>query len=764
MSQAMGADQDARDMIRGPHHRIKKTSFSDAQHLFERIKELECLYAIANLVEKPDITFGEMLQGIVSTLPPAFQYPDIASARLSLDFGVWQCGSLHRTRARLTSPVRIKGKERGQLDVFYGQLRPTADEGPFLAEERRLLDAVAERIGRIVERRETEEALAAERRLLNGFMEVVNDEVIIFDSTGRMIKWNRTVRESSGYSDEEIARMSVWDFIHPDSMEKSYAALSEVIEKGTVRFEATVRRKDGTPRNLEFTGAILRNSAGEIVNICAMARDVTDRNLAEEAIRRSEQLFRTFFNSAGDAIFVTTLDGRILDANEIAIERYGYTLEELLSMRRGDLRATDYALPDPDEMQDVVDNWLEPLETVHRRKDGSEFPVERVRSLIDYGGEPAVLAIIRDITERKKTEKALAESREEYRSIANLSGDIIVKTDAEGRITFVNFGAMEFYGKREEELLGQTFRDLRHPDDRDRTEQVIAGFRLDTTRVQGYINRHMSAQGWRTVSWNATPFYGENGEYQGFQATGRDITDQINAEEELRLLNAELEGFAHTVSHDLRGPLAAILLASEAFTDFATSPGEDGAQDQMLKMADVIRRNVDRAKTLIADLITLARADRFNEETELIDIGHVVASVLEERAREVAERGAEVIVEEDLGKLCASSTHMYQLFSNLVGNALKYCCTDTSAPRIEIRHTGQDGAGHHYLVRDNGPGIPEEMLDNAFEPFVKGDAGGTGIGLAIVAKIVAAYGGSISASNEGGAVFRFTLRDAPANL
>lgn len=514
----MSADENAGKAVRGSRSRTKRSSLSDARRLVERMKELECFYKIADLAENPSIGFKEILQGITESLPPAFQYPEISAARLLLDGDVFQTAVLNRLPTGLSAPIRVHGAERGRLDVFYLEERPSADEGPFLQQERRLLDAVAERLGHIVERRELD-------------------------------------------------------------------------------------------------------------------------------------------------------------------------------------------------------------------------------------------------TERKKAERALEESREEYKSIANLSGDIILKADALGRITFLNDGACEFYGRSREELLGSDFRVLRHPEDHARTDAMLESQRSTGKGVHGYINRHLSSQGWKTVQWNTAPLYDADGVYDGFQAGGRDITDQIKTQEALRNLNAELEGFAHTVSHDLRGPLAAILLASEAFTDFAASPGELGAQEQMLRMAEVIRRNVDRSKALIADLVTLARADRFNEQTELIDIDRVLGSILEERAAEITEKGVDVDVDADMGQLMANSTHIYQLFGNLIGNALKYC-NGGEGPRIRLTHTGPDDGGHHYVLRDNGPGIPDEMLGKVFEPFVKGDEGGTGIGLAIVAKIVKSYGGSISASNDGGAIFSFNLRDA----
>lgn len=401
----MGADENASEIAGDGRSRERGTSLSDARRLVERIKELECLYAIADLVENQAISFEEMLQGIAASLPPAFQYPDITAARLRLDAKVFETAPLDRLPPGLSAPLKVREMERGRLDVFYLGERPAADEGPFLYEERRLLDAVAERVGRVVERHEAQETLAAQQAFMNDLFDALNDVLFVVDLEGRMVRWNRMVNELAGYTDDEIARMTAWDFFDPDSVERGKQTLLDPSHAKSERLDAVMRTREGRRVDMEFTGAVLRNSLGQVVNVCGIGRDVTARRRVEEAVRKSEEKFRTMFNNVGDAIFVISPDGPVLDANQAAVERYGYTHGELLRMRHGDFRADSHLLLEPPDMDAIATNEEPPRETVHKRKDGTEFPVERLRRLIEYEGQDRLrerrsLRVLREVARR----------------------------------------------------------------------------------------------------------------------------------------------------------------------------------------------------------------------------------------------------------------------------------------------------------------------------------------------------------------------------
>ncbi len=234
---------------------------------------------------------------------------------------------------------------------------------------------------------------------------------------------------------------------------------------------------------------------------------------------------------------------------------------------------------------------------------------------------------------------------------------------------------------------------------------------------------------------------------------------------ELARSNKELEGYAHTVSHDLKGPITSINLAGALLEDMLGEADLEDTRETMRELVDQIRGGTERSFNLIQDLLALAEAGREPSIVPEVDLNETVERIIVEQAQRAQERGARVVVEGDLGSVNANSTHVYQLFSNLVVNAIKH--NDSPEPLIEIGMLGAaEGGGFRYAVRDNGPGISEEELPRIFEPFFKGKTGETGIGLATVRKIVETYGGSISARNleGGGASFEFVLRDYPAEV
>jgi len=227
------------------------------------------------------------------------------------------------------------------------------------------------------------------------------------------------------------------------------------------------------------------------------------------------------------------------------------------------------------------------------------------------------------------------------------------------------------------------------------------------------------------------------------------------SEEELRRTNAELEGLAYSVSHDLRGPLAAIGIAGSLAKDAA----EEGRADneQVLDLSATIRRNLNLSFALVDSMLAFARAGRADGEVEEVDLDMTVENVRLERAELIRERGARVVVEGPLGTATMYPTHAYQVFSNLVGNALLH--NDSAEPEVVVTKEppAPGKSGNTFSVRDNGPGIPGDLAASVFEPFVKGPGGATGIGLATVSKIVKLYGGDIGFSTNGGTTFIFEL-------
>jgi len=193
--------------------------------------------------------------------------------------------------------------------------------------------------------------------------------------------------------------------------------------------------------------------------------------------------------------------------------------------------------------------------------------------------------------------------------------------------------------------------------------------------------------------------------------------------------------------------------------DSLASADDTRVKEELDEIVNDISRNLNKAYALVDNLLALAEAGQKPSSVELVEISEVVTDVFHKYSGQVKEKKARVTTDDDLGRLEASRVQMYQVFSNLVGNALRH--GDGRPPRVKVLYLGQDADGaHRYIVKDNGSGIPYEDRDNIFLPFFKsGKQPDAGIGLSTVKKIIDVYDGEIRVYNDGGACFEFTLRD-----
>ncbi|MBU1671768.1 MAG: HAMP domain-containing histidine kinase [Actinobacteria bacterium] len=356
------------------------------------------------------------------------------------------------------------------------------------------------------------------------------------------------------------------------------------------------------------------------------------------------------------------------------------------------------------------------------------------------------------------SEKRLVTSEQRVRNIADAVSEAIIMIDQSGIITFWNPAADKIFGYTREEVLGtDVLRLVARLEDAGVFMNRLNGLvetdippipdqieRIDAVRKDGAeIALDLSASGISDEDgWNLILVI-------------RDVTEQHSREEEIRRVSQELEAYAHTISHDLRGPLST-LLTSLDLLELALDDPESGATRE--EIVQMIRRNVTRMYERVTGLLSLAVAGRFPSEVETVEVRSVVAEVLEDLAGQIDERSVEVRVDEDLGSLVGNRTQVAQVFSNLMTNAIAH--NGHENPVVEVLLVGREDGMLRFQVRDNGPGIPEDCMERLFEPFYTvGDTGSTGLGLSLVRKIVTSYGGEIDVCNDGGACFEFTLGD-----
>ena len=303
-----------------------------------------------------------------------------------------------------------------------------------------------------------------------------------------------------------------------------YAVL-EATEYGPFHFEDFLMAKKPTYEELELRVKELENG-------------VFDPKRSEEALQQSTERFRRLFEQASDAFFIHDFNnGKIVDANESAFKNLGYTRDELLELNVSDIEISQT----PEAIVDICvraeKGCSVTVEGVHRRKNGSTFPVEISLGMLQDEDPPLLLAIVRDTAERKQAEESLRESEKKARQYLDIAGFAFVALDNEGNITLINKRGLKILGYGVEELLGKnwfkTCLPERMTDDvLDVYHQLIRG---DVEPVEYYENPVLTKDGEELIiAWHNSVLRNQDGEIVGILSSGEDITDQLLADEALR--------------------------------------------------------------------------------------------------------------------------------------------------------------------------------------------------------------------------------------
>lgn len=265
--------------------------------------------------------------------------------------------------------------------------------------------------------------------------------------------------------------------------------------------------------------------------------DITERKQLEAELQETLEHLEAIYSASPDMIFLHDEQGRLLEVNENVLTVYGITREELQRIDPRELMGNGYTLEMAlEKIRLALKKGKADFEWVARKKNGQQFPVEvrlrRVELRTEDGKlKPHILAIVRDITQRKKTERALKTSEEKYRLLVENQTDLLVKVDLQGRFQFVSPSYCELFGKTERELLGKHFMPLVHEDDREKTARAMEN--LFRPPYECYVEqRALTRHGWRWLAWADKSIVDENNNVVGIVGVGRDITDRKKAEEE----------------------------------------------------------------------------------------------------------------------------------------------------------------------------------------------------------------------------------------
>jgi len=537
---------------------------------------------------------------------------------------------------------------------------------------------------------------------------------------------------------------------------------------GGQSYEATVTTRDGRVRDTIYYKATFANGSGDVAGLMGAIIDITGRKQAEAALRESEERFRRTFELAGSGVAHIGMDRRFIRVNRRLCEILGYAEDELL-------RLTGRQISHPEDL-DVI-NAQRPrlyageidsvrVEKRYVRKDGSivwvsfTMVVER-----DAAGEPQYeIAFFDDITARKQAEAALSASEALYRQTFELATAGIAHVDLTGRLMKVNRSLCEILGYSEKELIGRSVKEVSHPEDRDLTDAQRARLHeggLDSVRFEKRYLKNGGSIVW--VDLAVAVARDAHGHPQYEVALFDDITARKAAEaalrgahEELKRSNAELEQFAYVASHDLQEPLRMV----SSYTQLLMRRYGDKLDGDAKEFTAFIVDGATRMKQLIEDLLAYSRVGTRDKNFKPVGAESPLERALANLRAAIQDSGA-TVTRDKLPTVHCDEVQLAQLFQNLIGNALKFRKPD-AAPAVHVG-AADHGEEWEFTVRDNGIGIEPQYFERIFLVFQrlhnKGEYPGTGIGLAIVKKVVERHGGRIWVQSQLGAgtTFHFTM-------
>jgi len=470
----------------------------------------------------------------------------------------------------------------------------------------------------------------------------------------------------------------------------------------------------------------------------------SNRALLQEKAAAEMKLahFAALVDSAQDAVMSKTLDGVVQSWNPASERLFGYTAQEMIGQPMSRLIPPERS----DEESAILEKFrrgerVEHFETVRIRKDGTRLPVSVTISPIRNAAGEIIGAsiIVRDISAQLQLLELNAQNNrtlQEFKAALDEHA-IVAITDARGKITYVNdkFCSISQYSRAD--LLGADHRIINsghHPKDfiADLWTTIASG------RVwRGQLRNRAKDRSLYWVDTTIVPFLGSDRRPVQYIAIRADITRQMALIDEVAATNRELEDFAYVVSHDLKAPLRGIgTLAEWLVADYADKIDDAGREQFRLMIM-----RVKRLDALINGILAYSRAGHVREKNVTIDLDEIAHNVADMLA---PPPHIQILFETPLPKVQAEPTKVQQLFQNLLSNAIKYC--DKPAGLIRVRCEAENDYWH-FSVADNGVGIEEKYFKRVFELFEtlapRDEVEGTGVGLALVKKIIETGGGRV---------------------
>ena len=613
----------------------------------------------------------------------------------------------------------------------------------------------------IIERQRTEVALRHSNQTLKALIAASPRAIFTLDLEGKMKLWNPAAERMFGWTEAEVIDKP--NPIVPADKREEYNALRQSVLQGTTlpSVESRRQKKDGSPIDISFSAAPLRDSEGNINGLVAVVADITEQKRQEEQVR----LLQSVVVNTHDAVMITEAEPitepgpRILYANKAFTRMTGYNLEEVLGKTPRILQGLKTERAELNKVRTALSRW-EPatVELINYRKDGSEFWVEI--SIVPVANKDGWythwISVHRDITERKRAEQVLRQSEERFRSLIENALDIITILDADGTVRYESPSVEKVLGYPSTDFVGKNLFDYIHPDDVADTLHTFANTiqNRDTALSIEFRCRHRDGS-WRILEAISQKFI-DYAEITRIVVNSRDITERKRMDEIRLALEREKElsalkiRFFSMASHEFRTPLSTILAAAQILESCGVPLDEAEKRARNLHR---IQSSVKNMIQLLDDILTINRAEtgKLEFNPKWLDLEKFCRQLVEEIQLSAGDgHTIKFVCQGQCNDAYLDEKLLRSIVTNLLSNSIKY-----SPQGGDVDFTLQCELSNAFLqIRDRGIGILPADQKQLFEPFHRGknvrNIPGTGLGLVVVKKCVDLHSGSIAIASEVG--------------
>jgi len=626
----------------------------------------------------------------------------------------------------------------------------------------------------VTERKQAEEELRTTRDYLEKLLGYANAPVIVWDTGRKISRFNKAFERMTGYSAEEVISRDLELLFPVESRETSLREIDRAAKGDNLEtVEIPIQRKTGEVRLALWNSANIYSEDGKaLLSTIAQGQDITERKRAEEALRQSEEKMKIMFESVGEGITVSDLQGKIVQLNESTVRIHGYSSkDELIGRNVFELIAESDRAKALEAMK-KTSAWGQSgvMEYKFLRKDGSVFDADLTANLLKDNNDNPVgfIAVTRDITERKKAIDALRRSEEQFRLISENSSDLIALISMQGEYIYASPSHRRI-GLEPGDLIGKSAFTSIHPDDAEKVMEIGMKFmsasheELSRIAKEG-ANERINCRyidGWGQIRhMQLTGDLVQDAATQGFNIllVCRDVTETKKMEEEL-LKNEKLQSLsvlAGGIAHDFNNLLAAIL------GNVSVALSTTDSQSEMHELLKDVETASRRAGGLVQQLLTFARGG--SPVKKKMAIGQQLRDDVQ-ISLSGSRMECEYSLPEDLWPVEVDPGQFRQVVSALVINAVQAM---PEGGKIGVRaknmKVGKEfGAnlpeGEYVKIsfRDSGKGIPPESLSKIFDPFFTTRPESSGLGLSAVYSIIKRHEGHITVDSPPGRGTIFTV-------